>query len=970
MRRIRMLSLLLSALLLFGMLTPGLASEASDPVPMRAGGDRTQRDAPATLFTLGNTSDMMLQGGGRMVQTDHGLYFLGAVDGCIWFNDGETTASVVSLPAKCLNYIDGALWYALPEDGGFSLWRLPDGAQEPEPLGSFAGELKQFYAAEGGVLWFLADETIWRMPVGGEAEEIRTVPGIVSFVPTAFGMVYACGSLFAYDVYLDDLLLAALAEEYYVLDDGDDQRLVFIQAGDDCQISLRALFAGDGSIEAFTGFGEVPAEELLAVEDSGEEEAWETVEPIPATRAAMPTEYETRAVSQGMINIALRAYQMTEIQWTPVRSVQGWKSRLTYEAGTTYKGIPYGQPMDKYYVPWSANLSKFLEVVADANSAFYTQRASNPADGLSYATDCSAFVSWAWQTNTRLGTGGLADSTYATLISSSSYASAQIGDCINDATTHVLLVTDVKYDSNGAISAIEVAHANVSSATNYCCARIWYGSGYSRSLADLQSNYFAQGFKLYRSNTRNSVTFTPDPNVPVSHDGSVTQTPVNQTNVHYGMDVSKWQGRINWSTASKYVEFAILRVLYGKDEADTEFDRNVTGCVKNKIPYGVYVYSLASSPAEAKAEAEECLKQLGTRKPDLPIFFDVEDQGTILRLTSEELYPVVKAFCDTIEASGRRAGIYASTSVWNDLMSDSRYHKWACWVAEWNEKIKCSYQGGLNLWQYSSTAHVLGITDDMGNLVDVDLDLWLGDIGDIGTRYLITKTSPTCTKAGKVVYLSTDGKTRWVEKVASPGHKFVGGICSACGAASPGASAVNKFTDVNKNAWYYKAVRYVVQTGLFSGVSNTSFVPDGTMTRAMMVTVLWRLAGRPTTVAYNPFQDVAPGMYYTEAVVWAYHQGIAAGMTKKTFEPDLDITREQMATFLYRYSGAIQLSLNSLHEFNDRESISQYAILPMAWAVSKGLIKGMPGNLLEPAGTATRAQVATILQRYVQNSAS
>lgn len=920
--------------------------------------------AEAERFTLGNTSEMMLLGGGRMVQTDEGLYFLAEADGGIYLTDGETTRCIESAPCRCLNYIDGTLFFAKCGEGDrFSLWRILPGGEREQLLAETDGPLGQFYATSSGVLYWLAGETVWRMPIGGEPTVLRTVAGIVSFVPTFRGLVYACGEALHYDVYVAGVPIIENADSYCVMEiDGDDV-LVFSEDGEDYQISLAALYAGDGSLSAFSGYGEVSLQSLMpedAAEAVAEAREYVSVEPgSESVRTANVIPTQTRAVTQGTVNIALRAYQMTDIKWKAVKDVAGWNSRMTYTAGSTYVGLPYGQPVGDHYVPWDADYSEFFRVVADPDSDFYTRR-SDYADGLTYAVDCSSFVSWAWQTKSRLNTSGLAAEDVATVVSNSSYASAQIGDILNNVSTHVVLITNVRYDSSGAVSAIEIAHADVALSKDCCCYREWFGSGYSFSLADFQSRFFSQGYKLYRNPKRDSVTFTAEPNIPVSHDAAVTATSSSTPNLHYGVDVSQWQYTIDWKTASKYIEFAIIRSQSGVTVLDNQWSANVTGCIKNKIPYGVYVYAKALTAAEAVQEARLCLSQLGGRKPDLPIFYDVEDDN--LSLPNDKLYEVVSAFCSTIEAAGLRAGVYCSTNFWNTKLSDSRYGKWCRWVAQWADQ--CTYKAGLNLWQYSCTGTNPGIYNNSGNPVDVDLNVWIGDVGDYSHRFTMQQTAPSCTKSGKNIYTSTDGEIKWIQKLSALGHTYENGVCTRCSLPTPSIATVLNYQDVSASAWYYSAVRYVVQRGLFSGMSATEFAPNRTMTRGMLVTVLWRLAGCPKVIAYNPFADVPAGKYYTMPVVWAYHKGLVNGITAKSFRPEQEITREQMAAILYRYAGASMSYVSVLSHYSDAGEVSSYAKLPMAWAVSRGLIQGMDNNTLNPKGNATRAQVATILQRY------
>lgn len=172
------------------------------------------------------------------------------------------------------------------------------------------------------------------------------------------------------------------------------------------------------------------------------------------------------------------------------------------------------------------------------------------------------------------------------------------------------------------------------------------------------------------------------------------------------------------------------------------------------------------------------------------------------------------------------------------------------------------------------------------------------------------------------------------------------------------------FTDVKDSAWYAEAVEAVVEDGLMSGTSATTFSPNGSVTRAMAVTTLWRLAGSPAPSGKTTFSDVPAGTWYTQAVTWAQENGIASGNGKGAFLPGSAVTREQMAVFLYQYAryAGHDLANGVLELYSDQGSISKWARTAMEHAVGAGLITGSKGKL-SPKATATRAELAVILER-------
>ena len=177
------------------------------------------------------------------------------------------------------------------------------------------------------------------------------------------------------------------------------------------------------------------------------------------------------------------------------------------------------------------------------------------------------------------------------------------------------------------------------------------------------------------------------------------------------------------------------------------------------------------------------------------------------------------------------------------------------------------------------------------------------------------------------------------------------------------------FTDVSTSDWFYDDVAFVYENGLFSGTDSRSFSPNASMTRAMLVTVLYRLEGEPTVTGRSSFTDVRSGAYYEKAVIWAAANGIVTGTDSTSFSPDAKVTREQLAAILYRYAQYRKLDTDAsakLNSFTDADSVSAYASEALGWAVSESLINGASGKLM-PKGDATRAQVAAILHRFVKN---
>ena len=182
---------------------------------------------------------------------------------------------------------------------------------------------------------------------------------------------------------------------------------------------------------------------------------------------------------------------------------------------------------------------------------------------------------------------------------------------------------------------------------------------------------------------------------------------------------------------------------------------------------------------------------------------------------------------------------------------------------------------------------------------------------------------------------------------------------------------VNPFTDVSEKDWFYNDAMFVYKNGLMLGTSKTLFSPHGTVTRGMMATILWRMEGSLAPKGENSFTDVEAGMWYTDAITWTAENGIFAGYSKDKFGPDDPITREQLTAIFYRYADYKGYKLTvtgNLDKFEDADKITDYAKTVMQWAVGNRLIKGKSETLLDPQGTATRAEISAMLHRFIEKA--
>ena len=277
--------------------------------------------------------------------------------------------------------------------------------------------------------------------------------------------------------------------------------------------------------------------------------------------------------------------------------------------------------------------------------------------------------------------------------------------------------------------------------------------------------------------------------------------------------------------------------------------------------------------------------------------------------------------------------------------------------------------------------------------------------------YQFTKNvAPTCTDGGYDLYTCSGcGATERRNLTDAAGHKWDGGTvttaptettpgvrtytCTVCGqtrteaipatgastcTGGPSCPSYGLHDVAGPDYWAHKGIDYCVRNRLMSGVGAGTFSPDTACTRAQIVKILYNLSGNQTDYSYYylPFTDVAPGAWYYNAVAWAYCNDVTSGTSATTFTPNAAITRQQLVTFLYRYTVkyAPEFTGNAapISAFPDAGSVANWAYAAMSWAVGNGLIKGLPHDktdYLEPGGSTTRAQVATILMRYKQATA-
>ena len=396
----------------------------------------------------------------------------------------------------------------------------------------------------------------------------------------------------------------------------------------------------------------------------------------------------------------------------------------------------------------------------------------------------------------------------------------------------------------------------------------------------------------------------------------------NET-LHKGIDVSAWQGTVDWkAVAADGVEFVIIRAAWkssstGKLSSDGRFVEYITGAKAAGLKVGAYVFSQAITEQEAREEAQFLMAMVDPYEIDLPLVLDFEyysdatgNSGRLYnaKLSRQKATDICNAFCKEVEKYGYESMVYANPSMLTYQLYREQLGR--LWLAHYTTKT--SYSGQYEYWQCSGNGGVKGITGA------VDLNFWFEPNGD-------------------------DENPSTGEPPSTPVLK-------------------NPFEDVPRGAWYYDCVTQAYNEGIVKGITETRFYPGNTATRGQVVTMLYRLQGEPKVTAGTAFTDLTED-YYKDAVAWAASNGIVNGVSDTKFVPNQLITREQLVTMIYRMADSPKTS-KDISAYSDAKSVSSYAKNAMAWAVEKGVITGYENNTLKPGASATRAEVCAILMRY------
>lgn len=372
----------------------------------------------------------------------------------------------------------------------------------------------------------------------------------------------------------------------------------------------------------------------------------------------------------------------------------------------------------------------------------------------------------------------------------------------------------------------------------------------------------------------------------------------------------------------------------------------------------------------------------GDEEATLPVITFDPTEGSIADSAKEQKINI-SGHLDSLPTASRSGyrldGWYTEAKGGEKITTDTLFTEDTTVYAQWSKKSSSSsrYDGYITIinpkngevsvsddWANEDEKITLTITPDKGYVVDkieiVDLE---GDkidakkVDDEDGKY--TFRMANCDVTVTVTFKEEGKTTEDTDKEEDKDDE------------STETTELN-FTDVKESDWFFKGVEYVVDKGIMSGVSENEFAPSGKLTRAMLVQMLYNMESRPACDAENAFMDVPVGQWYTDAVIWANDEKIVSGMGEGLFAPNMEITREQMVAMLYnyaKYKGYDVTASADLSAFADTASVSTWAQPAMQWAVAEGYISGMGDNQLAPQGTATRAEIASVIMRFMEATA-
>ena len=626
-------------------------------------------------------------------------------------------------------------------------------------------------------------------------------------------------------------------------------------------------------------------------------------------------------LSQGQKNIILRARQLMEIEWTPLVDRYQWGYAGTFAAGTTYTGAPYGQPVFTGYLGFAVTLDQFIAATEDNTSHFYTRYSTYNKIAPSYSIDCSGFVSWAWGLSSRKHTGNLPEAGY--LVDDQSINGLEVADCLNNVSSHAVLVSDVVRDGSGNVVSVEIMEQ-----TPVITRTTRYGQGGSKTLDYFNSYYFGGGYKIYRNPNRDSVVYTHSCAVPLDgewcencrHHAPYAYTQAADEGTKLTISYDDSSAVIYYTTdgsdpavyGQKYTEAIIVSDTVTVKACAVFPDGSASRVLTYKVSINQAAsptWSLSSGTIEGNTVSMGSAISLSTETKGAVIYYTT-DGSTPTTASSVYSSPILINADTTITAfaggSGYKASEIVSFSFTLGSFASFEDVSPTAWYAK---AVEFAYGRGL-FKGVSGTRFAPDETMTRGMFVTV-LGRMAGVPGDLYGRIGVSLGEDVNIRSGPAITYAPVGSVDYYDAFSVIGWE---------------------------DGWYR------IDKGGVVGYIREDYVK-----------------------AYQgEFSDLDESKYYSPYVQWVYLTGISSGTGNGSFAAESEISRENMCSMLYNYTLSHGISLENVVEkaaFSDDGQIGdKTAVYALQQA---GVINGKGDGTFEPKGSATRAQVAKIFMEYV-----
>lgn len=966
--------------------------------------------ANANSWEEPGNSDLNIINGGVMLTKGDDFYF---VEEGIFIQSGEEVRALSADKGKNLNLYNGYIYYTV----GSQVRRVPAIGGKTENVFEADAEIEQMYVI-GGDLLYVSEGTAYELPKQGKnTSKISTRSDVKGLIPTQYGNIFLTGEVFDKTLWVNEREVLSGVSSCYT-----DSGYLAVQIDNhNYMVRLEKLFNGfnvSTDLLDFEIHGDISLMQLFTADDENTISEFNDNNELQYDFKALLREaglsgnevslMDTNssgtditiapAVSEGQKNIVKRARQLNEIEWTPLENITQWGNYGVFKAETTYKGIPYGQPINcNGYIGYGASLETFASSVLDNTSKIYTTVSTYNKVAPSLSTDCSGYVSYAWGLTSRKTTYSLPE--VAQKVGEQSLYSLQVGDCLNEIRSHVVLVSGITYDVNGNIIGVETMEQ-----TPVITRVTRYGAGENRSLNSFQSYYLNNGYVIYRNPNRDNVIYTPNAVAPLDGEtvlGQKEKAPKSLTTAFVG-------GK-NVTLTSDTAGAAIYYTLDGSTPTANSMRYSAAISVNNTTKLRAIA---ASGVYPDSTILEYTIKIPQVTLPSASVLSGISSDNIVSSGSQIKL------------SSSASATIYYTMDGTDPTVSSTVYSSPI--TLSQNTMIKAiAVAPGMSRSEIASFTYRIGEVYIISASAETG-----GSVSPSGNTSVLATGLKTFTIKPSDGFAIKDVLVDGASVGAVTSYTFSNLSASHTITANFKSTAKIPFADVSSDMWHYDAVGFVYAKGLFNGTSDTTFAPESTMTRGMFVTVLGRFAGLPSNLtsgiglvtaigvnirtgpstdsatagfisnkntvvqitsvsgdwygikyaevtgyirrdlikAYGAnYTDLAANMYYSPFAEWVSLTGIANGVAGNVFTADGDITRENMCMLLYNYAvvyGKTLPETTAKAAFTDDSAISSGAKTAVYALQKAGVINGMGDGTFAPKGTATRAQVAQIFMKF------